>query len=113
MTLEDVLARMYASEINCRIACFWDAGWDVWLGDEVNGWVEKGWVEDGHEGEIAPTLHRMIVQHFPDSDYAQQARVICPGCLKDHTELGLLAAQIVCPCGNDPFTNLQGLEFHA
>lgn len=73
MTLEQVLARMYASEINARISCFWDAGWDVWLGDETNGWKEKAWVEDGHEAEIAPALHAMILKHYPDSDYAKES----------------------------------------
>lgn len=113
MTLEQILAHMYASEINCRIDCFWDAGWNVWLGDETNGWTEKAGAEGGHEADIASTLHRMIVQHFPDSDYVKQAQIICPGCLKDHTELGLLAASITCTCGQPPFSNLQFLEFQA
>lgn len=42
-----VLKKLYASEINCSISCFWDNGWDVKLGDEMNGFKAE---------ETLPTL---------------------------------------------------------
>lgn len=36
-TLETVLAALYRNEINCGLSSFWDGGWTVWIGDEMNG----------------------------------------------------------------------------
>lgn len=35
--LVDVLAFLYAHEINCGLSSFWDGGFDVWIGDAANG----------------------------------------------------------------------------
>jgi hypothetical protein len=32
MDLQTVMAKLYASEINCSIGSFWDNGWTVKLG---------------------------------------------------------------------------------
>lgn len=96
MTLEQLLARMYACEINCRIASFWDAGWDVWLGDEMNGWKEKGWAET--PAEIEPLLNSMLDKHYPQALWAD---IICPNCKADHSERGQLAEEITCACGHE------------
>ncbi|HUW31136.1 MAG TPA: hypothetical protein VM223_05940, partial [Planctomycetota bacterium] len=45
MNLTDVMSRLYDSEINCGISCFWDGGWDVWLGDDMNGHVADTEIE--------------------------------------------------------------------
>jgi hypothetical protein len=37
MDIEIVMRKLYESEINCALSCFWDNGWDVKLGDEMNG----------------------------------------------------------------------------
>ena len=37
LALEDVMAWLYASEINCGIASFWDGGFTLFLGDDMNG----------------------------------------------------------------------------
>jgi hypothetical protein len=42
MDIETVMKRLYESEINCSIGSFWDNGWDVKLGDEMNGFVAEG-----------------------------------------------------------------------
>jgi hypothetical protein len=34
--LEETMQSLYDSEINCRVSCFWDGGWDVFIGDEIN-----------------------------------------------------------------------------
>lgn len=36
-TLAEVMQRLYNSEINCGLSSFWDGGWTVWIGDELNG----------------------------------------------------------------------------
>lgn len=35
--MEAVMKELYDEEINCGIESFWDAGFTVWIGDEVNG----------------------------------------------------------------------------
>lgn len=35
--LAAILAALYAHEINVGLQSFWDGGWDVWIGDEMNG----------------------------------------------------------------------------
>lgn len=37
VSLQTAMATLYRHEINCGISCFWDGGWDVWIGDEMNG----------------------------------------------------------------------------
>lgn len=86
MTLETVLAGLYRSEINCSISTFWDMGWDVRLGDEMNGWkAETTILCPPHEDlsqhrtlahvargleEVAVWLDVQARAHFPDSEYA-------------------------------------------
>jgi hypothetical protein len=41
MDIEMVLKKLYESGINCSISGFWDGGWDVKLGDELNGFKAK------------------------------------------------------------------------
>jgi hypothetical protein len=36
-----VMAALYADEINCGISSFWDSGFTVWIGDNMNG--RKSW----------------------------------------------------------------------
>lgn len=36
-SLETVLGALYSQEINCGLSSFWDGGWRVWIGDEMNG----------------------------------------------------------------------------
>jgi len=38
---EELIHRIYDSEINFKIQCFWDTGFDVYLGDELNGFKDK------------------------------------------------------------------------
>lgn len=35
--VKTVLETLYRFEINCGMESFWDGGWDVWLGDSLNG----------------------------------------------------------------------------
>jgi len=41
MNIDNVLRRLHDSEINCSVSSL-DGGWDVRLGDQVNGFVAAG-----------------------------------------------------------------------
>jgi hypothetical protein len=43
------LQKIYDSEINVRISWLWDGGIDLWLGDEVNGYVAEETVSAASE----------------------------------------------------------------
>lgn len=62
------MTRLYASEINCSVSCLWDGGWDVKLGDEMNGFVAEGNFKTLDEAATFLDLQARI--HFPDSVYA-------------------------------------------
>ena len=69
LDLIDVLRRLYESEINVSLTSFWDGGWTVKLGDEMNGFV----AEASHVRElsvVATWLDENAREHYPDSLYA-------------------------------------------
>jgi hypothetical protein len=66
--IEIVMKRLYESEINCSIASFWDNGWDVKLGDEMNGFVAEGNFRT--LDEAADFLDCEARRHFPESVYS-------------------------------------------
>jgi hypothetical protein len=68
--LESELELIYASEINVRLETFWDGGWRVAVGDEMNGlhWYD-GPVSD--VAAILPALQSLIKEHYPESSYAK------------------------------------------
>ena len=68
MDIEIVMKRLYESEINCSISCFWDNGWDVKLGDEMNGFVAESNFRT--LDECAYFLDLEARTHFPRSLYA-------------------------------------------
>jgi hypothetical protein len=61
--LEDVLRALYAAERNVRIQSFWDCGWRVRVGDEMNGFsAERTFGPDAFD-QIAGWLHLQIADH--------------------------------------------------
>jgi hypothetical protein len=62
------LQKIYDSEINVRIGWFWDAGINIRLGDEMNGFEAEETVRS--TDEIAPWLQEAIAHFYPDSTYA-------------------------------------------
>jgi hypothetical protein len=67
MDIEIVMRKLYESEINCAISSFWDSGWDVKLGEEMNGYVAES---DFHTlDEAAEFLDEETRRHFPTSLY--------------------------------------------
>lgn len=67
--LRKVLLDLYASEINVNISCFWDAGWVIKLGDEMNGYRAEASVTSA-EG-LADTIIDMAKSQWPNSSFAK------------------------------------------
>ena len=67
-----VMQDLYHSEINVSISTFWDAGYDVKLGDAMNGFVEETnlplW------GMVEPCLIGAAIRAYPQSLFAQMYR---------------------------------------
>jgi hypothetical protein len=63
------LQRLYDSEINFEVSGFYDAGFDVRLGDALNGFLAEGKVETW--AEVEAWLRDQALAHFPDSKFAQ------------------------------------------
>jgi hypothetical protein len=64
-----VLQRLCDSEINFEVSGFYDAGFDVRLGDALNGFLAHGKVSTWAEAE--GWLREQALAHFPDSVFAQ------------------------------------------
>ena len=62
------LQEIYDSEINFSISTFFDAGFEVKLGDETNGF-KSHLFEDTFE-EAVEALSDSVIEHYPDSDFA-------------------------------------------
>jgi hypothetical protein len=114
------LQKIYDSEINVRISWLWDGGIEVWLGDEVNGYVAEETLVAA--SEIAPWLQEAIAHFYPTSTYAASlsaeireraavrqflppriaARVICPHCGTPQSAAGMeeVFAFTCSECGN-------------
>lgn len=70
-SLTAVLQALYASEINASISCFWDAGWDVKLGDELNGFKAERTFENSELDAAAVWLVSEAKRAFPQSEFAK------------------------------------------
>jgi hypothetical protein len=65
---------LYNSEINFSVSCFWAGGFDVKLGDAMNGWLAQTTLSKWEE--VSPWLAVQAVEHFPNSVFAQTARQV-------------------------------------
>lgn len=73
MGLDKIITDLYASEINASISWFWDSGYEVVLGDELNGARDVS--HDEHlttTDDIAEWLKRTASRHYPDSAFARK-----------------------------------------
>jgi hypothetical protein len=68
-TTMSIFQRLYNSEINFEVSGFYDAGFDVRLGDALNGFLVEGKVKTW--GEVEAWLRDQALAHFPDSKFAQ------------------------------------------
>lgn len=65
--MSDIPQRLYDSEINFSISCFWDGGFDVKLGDGHNGFVAETTVNT--YDEALQWLDQEARKQYPDSQY--------------------------------------------
>jgi len=68
--LEQELKKLYDSEINVSITSFWDGGWRVALGDELNGFKRPNW-DTCELHEIVDALQKLALEYYPDSTYSK------------------------------------------
>jgi hypothetical protein len=61
--------QLYDSEINFGVSCFWDAGFDVRLGDAVNGFLAQDKVPTWEA--VEKWLHYAALKFYPNSGYAK------------------------------------------
>lgn len=71
MNLINELQKIYNSEINFSISTFWDGGFDVSLGDEINGF-EESYNFDRIEDAIKWLIHK-VFQYYPNSEYCKES----------------------------------------
>lgn len=41
MSLQAILERCYAAEVNVTLSSFWDDGWCISIGDDINGFKAR------------------------------------------------------------------------
>ncbi len=65
-----IMQDLYDSEINFSVSTFWDGGFDVKLGDEMNGFLEEANLT--YWGQVSPWLQLATLRHYPNSAFAQK-----------------------------------------
>lgn len=68
LRLLDVPQRLYSSEINFSLACFYDGGFSVKIGDDMNGFDAEATVQSYNEA--LSWLDEQARERFPESLYA-------------------------------------------
>jgi len=68
-----IMQKLYDSEINASISTFWDGGFDVKLGDPMNGFDNETTVKTFAEAEA--WLAETAALIYPDSVFAKAADV--------------------------------------
>ena len=62
-----VLQALYAHEINVGMQSFYDGGWQVWIGDEMNGRRAEESFEREDFHEIPAWLMRAATRLYPNA----------------------------------------------
>ena len=66
-----IMQCLYDSEINVAVSSFWDDGFYVKLGDEVNGYCAEGRCNTW--ADVEQWLDAMVSIYYPDSAYSRGA----------------------------------------
>ena len=66
--IANIFQRLYDSEINFSVSCFWDGGFDVKLGDGMNGYDAETKVEKWEH--VGPWLDDQACKRYPTSLFA-------------------------------------------
>jgi hypothetical protein len=72
-----ILQDMYDSEINFSIVTFWDGGFYIKLGDDMNGFDAKGNAKDF--ASAVEWLRVQAIEKYPDSIFANAYRAPVSG----------------------------------
>lgn len=70
-SLISIMQALYASEINCSVSCFWDGGWKVKLGDEMNGWKAEANFDNDKLDDAAQWLRDEAKKVYPHSEFSK------------------------------------------
>lgn len=70
--LAEVLEALYNSEINASLSSFWDGGWSVYLGDDMNGYKADEVFYD--LAPVADWLTEEAIEHYPDSVFSKNRK---------------------------------------
>lgn len=62
---------LYDSEINFCLSSFYDAGYTVQIGDNINGFVDESEMIQTLE-DVADGLIRMVLKHYPKSEFEKK-----------------------------------------
>ena len=60
--LVKALRQLYESETNIEIACFWDVGWTVKLGDQLNGFFAQREFKNDELGELPGWIEKQSAE---------------------------------------------------
>lgn len=67
----NLMQALYDSEINVEISSVWDGGFDVKIGDTLNGFVAEA-TNVRRWAEVETWLAAKAVEHYPDSAFARR-----------------------------------------
>lgn len=67
-----VFQDLYSSEINFKVSTFWDGGFEVSLGDQMNGFKVETTVN--RWGEVEAWLTAAAIKAYPTSLFAKMYR---------------------------------------
>lgn len=92
---------MYDSEINVRISWLWDGGIDVWIGDDLNGYVAQETVTS--VVDVGPWFQEAIAHFYPNSTYAKSLDPACrERAMNRLFQPPRIGAQVRCPHCRSP-----------
>jgi hypothetical protein len=74
--MKKLFKKLYESEINLHLSWFWDSGYDVKIGDEMNGYVAE--FNTHSIDEVENWVVSNVIKAFPKSKFAKEN-------LKKHT----------------------------
>lgn len=64
-----IFQQLYDSEISFSISCFWDGGFEIKLGDDLNGYTAQTRVESWDE--VEQWLRAEALLHYPESQFSK------------------------------------------
>lgn len=83
--MKNLFEALYKSEINLHISWFWDAGFDVKIGDEMNGFLATFSSYDLFE--IEKWIEQKAKELFPDSKFSKTYKMEIKGEIQKNNTL--------------------------